>query len=1619
MSDIVLEYGSFDLAAHTEGEYDAERMGNWHWSGTFQEVIGLSHFQTIVRATRNRVPVDFIYPADGGAIPLDKQGIYDIVVTRLTPDRDDIKVTDKLYYVGHTETEYDEFTYPRQALVGVRALLTDQVSGSFAFSCHTKGSLVDVYDSVAQTWTPQWSNNPAWVCYDILTSPVFYDAALNVAVSKANQRTSVARYDGADPDRIDLDSFIAYAAFCNASMMEGRGQSVVVASGGAQKYKCLQTHTALTNLQPGVDYYIDKIPPTNMATSGVGVYTTNATEVEFREGWRALDHVATTGWECVMTGSPLEAWLQFQFATAAGTPTPTRIRRYTVTWANGGEYAGDWVFEGLSGETWIALHSVAGFAGDVEQTKHTYDFTNDTAYDCYRLRITENTHNAYLIELEMFDTDESWQNYWEATATGDATTWTSGMRYYFGTEPRYTFNGGFDMRTSRWTAAMSVCSVSQSALLTVGTKIYVVIDNIKTPSQLITEGNLISFKEQFLDLSNRATEISAEFKNAEKDYASDNVVAFLSNDPTMYGRADIKTFGLTKASEVWRVAKHTVVQNQKRHVCEIEMDIDAIASMVGDVVYLQSETPDWEGSHGGVVLSATTNTITFDREVTIATGITYTVMVRIATDNTIVTKVVAATTPGNYSTLTMTTTWGATNPAFGDIYAFGEVDKTVKTFSIMNIVPTKDHGATMTVIEYNADLYTQIDNTSPEIYQEDVLAYASYVYVTELVLAEGTAVDLNGNLVRSIEATWVASIDGPAYAKGKVYLRFSAPSGGLAGEWLLQDTTEDTNYTISPVLANTTYDVMIVGVDTMGLTAPMNSPLNAIATIGIGTGGLVLITDNVTLTLALVNNKLVLSWNRLADIWVSGYAVYLALHTIADPDPVATLLTTVTQGEGMLTYTYEPALVAGTYEFTLRAVSKEGVEGVIDIAIASLEILAPATPVLHQATNGQNLTLTWQDCKTTLDIDHYTVNGISVPTPNYKETNIPWTTKSFDVVAVDVAGIASVMATIAVEIIVSTAVTAIYCIGKVYAIQVLLTYAIFVGFEAVEVWASQTNDRLTATKIAETTSVGIDHTGLDIGDTWYYWARIRTTQKTWGAWYQLGDNEGTMGQVSVNPTDYLNVLLIDESGLTDILRTRIATIDSIAFLFDQGVFGDDNFYGLTGAYNALATILVKHDTSVIDGLFRLSLAETDIIAGKAGQWASITDTVIIANQATDRIAAVENRIEVYDTKECEEWVSGGYNVGDIVAHDGTFWRCKVQHTTAHEPAEGTYWTEIVAGLLAQWTLKMTVNNHVAGVGLMLNGDTGLSDFAILADKFRIMLPNDTGDPVQVFTAGMIGNVPAVGIDGDLIVDGTILARSIAAGQLIVGVNVSMGEGAYISWANIVDPPAIIDGVAGLPGSNGADGSTGTNGVNGLDGIQTFRQNDTPVGATTGDLWYKTNDPGRRIFRYNGSTWDAIAVNTTYISDDGIYTGTLTAVQVNAVAINAGSITAGELLVDRIRANSIVTGKIALGAVTTDRIFDNAVSQSVLVNVSGGTATTGDLTWFGGSVHISVVFMVAEVMYRTFTLKRDTTTLVSSSCASSWVSMVFIDNPPAGSHTYTAEISGPVWTTQMSILEVLK
>lgn len=79
-------------------------------------------------------------------------------------------------------------------------------------------------------------------------------------------------------------------------------------------------------------------------------------------------------------------------------------------------------------------------------------------------------------------------------------------------------------------------------------------------------------------------------------------------------------------------------------------------------------------------------------------------------------------------------------------------------------------------------------------------------------------------------------------------------------------------------------------------------------------------------------------------------------------------------------------------------------------------------------------------------------------------------------------------------------------------------------------------------------------------------------------------------------------------------------------------------------------------------------------------------------------------------------------------------------------------------------VSVNANGRVTA-SIKLDGSPADSSFAILADKFIVVHPSVDATTIQAFVVGLVNGVPTVGINGDLIVDGTIAGEKVRTGLI--------------------------------------------------------------------------------------------------------------------------------------------------------------------------------------------------------------------------------------------------------------
>lgn len=162
--------------------------------------------------TMNPYDREIYIPAPSGA------GLWEIKVTRLSPDDSLSTVGSNTRWVSFTEIQSVQLTYPNTALVGIVANAEATGGKIPVTSFDVDGIMIyvpDNYNPVTRTYTGTWdggfstspvfSNNSAWVLYDLLTNPRY---GLGHRVSAAN---------------IDKYSFYRAGQYCDVMVSDGKG----------------------------------------------------------------------------------------------------------------------------------------------------------------------------------------------------------------------------------------------------------------------------------------------------------------------------------------------------------------------------------------------------------------------------------------------------------------------------------------------------------------------------------------------------------------------------------------------------------------------------------------------------------------------------------------------------------------------------------------------------------------------------------------------------------------------------------------------------------------------------------------------------------------------------------------------------------------------------------------------------------------------------------------------------------------------------------------------------------------------------------------------------------------------------------------------------------------------------------------------------------------------------------------------------------------------------------------------------------------------------------------------------------------------------------------------------
>jgi hypothetical protein len=292
-----------------------------------------------------------------------------------------------------------------------------------------------------------------------------------------------------------------------------------------------------------------------------------------------------------------------------------------------------------------------------------------------------------------------------------------------GVHHRHVFSGSFQSPIDVWHAVLSVCDSLRVAPVWDGQQLTFVIDEAGTPIQLFNVGNIKqdSFSQTYLPQEDRASEIEVRYRDEGQDYKSDAPIVVV--DETRESLNNSVAYDLpfeTRQAAAWRFGRYKMLQNKLLLRCiQFTVDTEALVCGVGDLFYFQHDVILPTDMLGGRVVSATANTITVNRDATLAGALS--VLVRVfdpATGQWTFEDQAVAAVVGPL--ITLAGAWTII-PKRDDPWILGTATTYNKAYRITKLQLQENKQTIVSAIEYNADVY-DADTDAPVLQAVDTSA---------------------------------------------------------------------------------------------------------------------------------------------------------------------------------------------------------------------------------------------------------------------------------------------------------------------------------------------------------------------------------------------------------------------------------------------------------------------------------------------------------------------------------------------------------------------------------------------------------------------------------------------------------------------------------------------------------------------------------------------------------------------------------------------------------------------------------------------------------------------------------------------------------------------------------
>lgn len=508
-------------------------------------------------------------------------------------------------------------------------------------------------------------------------------------------------------------------------------------------------------------------------------------------------------------------------------------------------------------------------------------------------------------------------------------------------EPRYRFDAFFDSAQKRWTAAQKAANVGHAVIIPHGRNIGIVVDRPGHITQIFGEGRttVSSVKGSFSSTEDRARAIEVTYNDGQNDFKNTVMTVRSPNYNTSRASdntAQLTLFGVKRRSQAYREAITALATNERQlQFIELSADIDAVVAEYGDIVGFNHAVSRL-GIASGRIAAATTTTVKLDKVVQLDASKKYEIYVSLADDKLIRREIVAET--AETDTLRLAFPFdSAQTPQCFDNYAFGEVDKAVKPFRIVNATRDGDLRVSLKLAEYDEAMYSDELDYS----KYPVIDYSNTPSVAQIatLTASEESYTADKTSISNVRVAWQLARQGIAPDGYIVRIK------SRTSDYDEQVSTRMTTHIFRGVRQGDDYDITVYSIFD-ALTADSK-------TMSLHVHGTTYAANNASnLVVMLVGKGFSLLWRGATGTAVAGYNVYRGRNgmTMQQCEKVST--------EQAATSCYVPTQDAGQYVFYVESIDKDGntfgetLTGIGSIAMPGKVTDASAYTIYRQYQDG-------------------------------------------------------------------------------------------------------------------------------------------------------------------------------------------------------------------------------------------------------------------------------------------------------------------------------------------------------------------------------------------------------------------------------------------------------------------------------------------------------------------------------------------------------------------------------------------------------------------------------------------------------------------------------------------